>query len=384
MKFLLPKKQLVLTMIVFLLAFSIESVAVKYEDALSIPSVRSLNMGGAFTAIADDDDALFYNPAGLAFIEDSRLTCVGLKVNFNGDTISSNSELISAYADANPEGKQRKSEAISQKSINKLKKFEPLLNLVGPIQFTYTRPGFAFSLLNLSTSAKMDFEFKDNMSHILFHGRSDTLGMMAYGRQIYRGLAVGLTLKYLVRGELGDSQKGVEIGDVFDQDETIFIKRGLGYDLGLIYNLEAWNLKVGAALKDVLSTELTVEERHLDGFDVEDDYTAEIKQTFAIGLSYQPDVKIPHKKFAYIPHNLILSADIGSGDSFSDRLRLGMEMKVYRWFALRLGLHSGVQLGLGLRTRTVMLDYMFIPSIEDEFLDAETDNNHYVSLLLSY
>jgi len=380
MKILIEKKQFVLAMIVFLLAFSTKSFAAD-EDAISIPSVRSLNMGGAFTAVADDEGVLFYNPAGLAFLEGSRLTCFGLKAHFNEDTISSNSELISAYMDANPQGNQVKSEAISQTSINKLKKFDPLFNFVGPFQITYTRPNFAFSLLNLQTSAKMDFEYDygKKVSNILLHGRSDTLGAIAYGRRVYRGLAVGLTLKYLVRGELGDSKKGAAIVDVLDQDETLLLKRGLGYDIGVIYDLERWGLKVGAALKDVLSTGLTVEERKLDGFDVEEDYTAEIKQSFAIGLSYQPDVKIPHKRFAYIPHNLILSADVGS-----DGLHLGTEMKVYRWLALRLGIHGGVQLGLGLRTKTLALDYMFTPSVEDPFLDEETDNNHYLSLLLSY
>lgn len=36
------------------------------------PGVRPLGLGGAFTGLADDEDALFYNPAGIAFLEGVR------------------------------------------------------------------------------------------------------------------------------------------------------------------------------------------------------------------------------------------------------------------------------------------------------------------------
>jgi len=358
--------------VVFLLVFSMPSLAKSEdEDALSIPSIRSLSMGSAFTAVADDEDILFYNPAGLAFLEDSRLTAVGFQVNFNIDAISANSELIS-------EGGFSDSESISKNSIDKLKGFNPLLNFAGPAQVTYVRPNYAFSFLNLQTKFKMDFEYWDNKSNILLHSRSDTLAMIAYGRQVYRGLAVGLAVKYLLRSD-------IEAEDMSSEKGTIFIKHGLGFDIGLMYPLEKWGLKVGAALKDVANTNLTSEKRKLDGFDkLPKTPAAKIKQNFALGVSYQPRCKIPHKRFAYLPHNLIFSADIGSGDSFSDSLRLGMELKLYRWLAFRLGVHSGVQLGLGMRTKTLAVDYMFAPKIKDPFVGEETDNNHYFSLISSY
>lgn len=37
------------------------------------PGVRPLGMGGAFTALADDENSLFYNPAGISFLEGIRL-----------------------------------------------------------------------------------------------------------------------------------------------------------------------------------------------------------------------------------------------------------------------------------------------------------------------
>lgn len=43
------------------------------ELAFHEPSARAASLGGAFTARADDASALFYNPAGLAFLEDIRI-----------------------------------------------------------------------------------------------------------------------------------------------------------------------------------------------------------------------------------------------------------------------------------------------------------------------
>ncbi len=54
------------------------------ERARAFPAVRALGMGGAYTAVADDAGAVFWNPAGLMQIKDQSL--VGAVVFHPGET----------------------------------------------------------------------------------------------------------------------------------------------------------------------------------------------------------------------------------------------------------------------------------------------------------
>jgi hypothetical protein len=50
-------------------------------------SVRALGMGNAYTAIVDNDDSLFYNPAGLGRVEGINWNIVDLYVGANGEDV---------------------------------------------------------------------------------------------------------------------------------------------------------------------------------------------------------------------------------------------------------------------------------------------------------
>ncbi len=60
-------------------------------------SVRALGMGNAYTAIVDDTDTMFYNPAGLAKVRGMNWTLLNLNVGLSGTNYTEISDKISSY-----------------------------------------------------------------------------------------------------------------------------------------------------------------------------------------------------------------------------------------------------------------------------------------------
>lgn len=365
--------------IIFFVFLCLSAYAVQTDSPVIIQSIRTQSLGGAFTAVADSEELFFFNPSGLQSIEDSRLTMFGIRANFNADTISEIKEFAKAYDKANS------SKELSRKSISSLGEYEPLISLGAPIQITYIRPHFGFMLLNPNMNAQTNFSFSGakNESSVKIKNMNDLVAMVAYGRRIYRDLSAGLTLKYLVRTEIGRGE-GTELADLVNGETYLFLRRGLGYDFGLMYELDRWSLKFGLNIRDLFGTNLTEDWIDLNSGDIIDrDIEYKIKRQTTFGISYQPDFKIPFRRLVYYPEDMIFALDIGGGDSFS-KVRFGSEIKFFRWLALRFGFGKGIRLGLGIQTGTVQLDYMFSPKMTDAYLDKETENNHAFSLLLRY
>lgn len=66
------------------IAFGCASEAPAAPLAEGWTSVRALGMGNAFTAVADDNDAIFYNPAGLSAVQGFRWTIADPRAGANG------------------------------------------------------------------------------------------------------------------------------------------------------------------------------------------------------------------------------------------------------------------------------------------------------------
>ncbi len=63
--------------LILLILLSVVSVLSAYEIPFIMKGVRPMGMGGAFTAVADDQNSLFYNTAGLALYEKRSVTIQG-------------------------------------------------------------------------------------------------------------------------------------------------------------------------------------------------------------------------------------------------------------------------------------------------------------------
>ncbi|MBA3065360.1 hypothetical protein KJ633_01090, partial [bacterium] len=74
------------TITIFCLAcFFTSRICAAREEAFMIRDLRSLGMGGAYTAVADDAGAFFYNPAGVAAAEKTQMTLLQIGLTIGDD-----------------------------------------------------------------------------------------------------------------------------------------------------------------------------------------------------------------------------------------------------------------------------------------------------------
>jgi hypothetical protein len=371
------KVEKILIGIICLASLSSAAFGARSDMPFAVESVRVLSLGGAFVGLTDEENTALYNPATLEYVRDSKLAIFGFKANLNDDTIGSVSKLANAYIDANNLRK------IPRQTVQELKSYKSLIHLNGPVQISYVRDRFGFSLLNPAMNVKLSYEYRDG-TIIKIKGQQDAMAVLAYGRKVYKNLSIGLAMKYLVRGEVGRLGGGDDVLQLYDGKGNVYIRRGIGWNFGMVYDLKRWSLKVGLSIRDLFGTELSEQVLRLEKGKLKSGGTFEIKRATRIGLCYQPDFKIPFGRLVYYPYETLVILDFGEGDSFWEKVHLGTEVKIFRWLALRMGINSGLRLGLGLRTTVCKLDYMFSPSYKDKFLRERVRNAHAFSLVFSY
>ena len=163
---------------------------------------------------------------------------------------------------------------------------------------------------------------------------SETSFSVSYATAVYRGVAGGLTLKYLRRGYVSDAYTAVD--PVFGSG---YSKSALGADLGFFWRpAPAYGL--GFALKNLNRPDL--------GLDSADRLPVE----FRAGFSYLMRTSLLDFDAAFAGSDYTLSA--------------GAEYSFQRSYALRMGLAAGndsrrnISMGLGARFGLAEFDYSFV------------------------
>ena len=324
------------------------------EEPLISHSTRLLSMGGIYASLPGNTEMLGLNPASLESVEDSKLTLISFALDINGDAVSTASDFLDAYGNVDT------TRELSHQDIDALVDYDPHLRMKGPFQISYVRSHWGFTLMNTNASLVPDFSYGNDESKVSLMALGETTAVLAYGQRVYRNLSAGLSLRYQLRTELLET----DVAETTD-DDILYLRRGLGYDLGFLYAPQRWPLHIGLAYHDVFNTSLAEEEFLLDSGDSSEGTEGKISQQLRLGITYEPNFRIPSGKLAYYPLHTLLSLEFGAGDSFGERLHIGAEVQLFRWFAVRFGINSGVRLGVGLHTQTFFLDYMFASSLED-------------------
>ncbi len=199
---------------------------------------RALGMGGAFTAVADDYNSLFYNPAGLARLDSGQIN-LSIEGGVSAQQVQKFFKDIEA-ASASTNDPNAKITAINQVLGTVYGK--QLSLRLGLLHGIWARPGFAFGFLPLDFT--MDVKVHNQVSPALnLRAFADTTLALGYGSHfkteaLFGKLSWGATAKWINRGYANKQASAFDLV----RDSSIFDKSDLrwGYtadvDLGLLYS----------------------------------------------------------------------------------------------------------------------------------------------------
>ena len=87
----------------FVLAFALSNLYAwdeNKEERIMVKGIRPMGMGGAFTAIADDENAVFYNPAGISQRRGWLLQVISIDGRINKETIDTVTDAMDVLSDS--------------------------------------------------------------------------------------------------------------------------------------------------------------------------------------------------------------------------------------------------------------------------------------------
>lgn len=336
----MQKKIFLFLSLTFLINMNLEAQVVfgKYAGEFLAIGVggRPLGMGGAYTAIANDVTAAYYNPAGLAHLNYPQISLMhderfGNLVNYNyiavglpyGTDASVSLSIMRLGVDGIPDTRNALVDRITGKVI-----------------YDITLP-----------SARID------PSKVIEFSNQDWAGYLTYSKRYSDDLYLGANVKLIYRS-LGD-----------------FSATGIGFDIGAIY-FPMENLTVGANVQDVTTTLLawstgrtelitpTLKTGAAYGLDF-------LGGRFSTGLDF--DIRFENRKFASYFNLGPISFDS----------HFGAEYNFKNLFAIRGGYNDVKQftIGAGVKLPKLNIDYSFarFNLAEDERLD----DTHRISIILT-
>jgi hypothetical protein len=302
--------------------------------------IRPLGMGGAFTAVSDDENALFYNPAGLSKISTFNMGVVNPMVDVSENSIDFYSDLSDADMDNTGEAT-----ALLQKHVGDYQHIA--INYIPYVGFNVANVGVMVAGI---ASATVDAEIR-NPPYPEFHPKGNwdygiTTGVGA--KVPFKGLRAGGTLKYVSRESLDQVYTAADIADDDFEDRLDDDRKsgsGVTMDLGVLYELpieSSFTTDVGLSINNLIE---------MDMGDAED-----IERLINLGIATQRSFGGFTLIGAFDILDITKSYD--QDDDYMKRVHMGAELQLPAIVAFRLGLNQGyLTAGATLDFPVVRLDF---------------------------
>lgn len=397
----------------FILAFTLYTLHFTGSVEASEPSamvrgVRPLGMGGTFIALADDQNAFFYNPAGLALREKAMFTLIELPITISKDTMA-----LYSYFQDNKTALEKFDE---QSEDTKKKIMGDIIDRITlyRVHLTLSVPNFNFVTgpIKLANGNKIhwgigafsltDIRLKVNAGILVpnldLWGSSDIIGIVPI---VYKwqsapfnlpgSVSLGTNVKYIVRGRLDETRRSILELENFD---PAYQKgQGMGLDMGMLYEInDQWN--TGMMISDFGGTNLKFESTTSAGIKKES-FSDVIRPKLNVGMALKPN-KIyywPGKSWDIGTKHLTLAADLNNitdpdeklfDSTFFMKLHLGAELK-WKMLAFRGGFNQGYpSFGMGLYLLFLKLDYAYYVDELGKFAGTNPEANHMINIAVRF
>jgi len=284
--------------------------------------IRPMGMGGAFVGVSTDAHALFYNPAGLSYVPEKKLTLLSAD-------IESSREGYTAYKDLTDIDTKN-----SQETTDFLRTYiGQNFHIAASSFIRYERPQFAFGIFGSSryNLSAHNFQYPELSVGVI----EDLGGGLGYAHGFFDNtLSLGASGKYLARRSYYHTYTLPEItsDDFYDKlkdDMKDYIDEGSGglIDVGIMYRIP--DIKMG----DVQGTiQLGMSGNNLVGADLGD--ADDLKEHLDIGASLQVDTWIVAVDYIDLLQNF-------QDHDKAKRIRVGIEYTYSGFLSLRTGYYQG-------------------------------------------
>jgi hypothetical protein len=330
-----------------------------------LPGIRPLGMGNAFVAVADDRNALYYNPAGLSNLDQTKISGIGLQGGIDDEFF----EVIEFIQDN--EERFADFDEIDQEFYESLAPYDDRwVSADAQAYVDVTRKNLGVGVYSLG---RVGFSIDRGVyePRVRAHVFDDIVALVGGSMDLGRyDLTVGGTLKGVWRRESRRALTSREVAD-FDPEEILDdlegADAGFAMDLGVRWARPGSRWAVGAVLRDAAG--------FVGG--------EKIGAAFDLGTAWRPEIG------DWGPvRGVLLAADLrnmlDSNEATGNKIHLGAEVRM-PVVSVRGGVNQGYPaVGASIGLRFFELDYAFYGRELGEYPGSESQFLHTVEVRLGY
>ena len=287
--------------------------------------IRALGMGGAGIAVANDETAVFYNPAALGKLRDPFITVIDPEVHFGADTGS----FVSGFS----------FDVISVDGLSEKISEHPGRNfhLKAQIFPSLVVPNFAMGVL---VKYDINGSFDSENNEIDLNYTNDIAGVLGYNLRFFDGrVKVGFSARYINRSQITDSNP-IPLADISSASLDTLAQNGgaVAADAGIILTVPwKWLPTLAVTARDIGDTSFSLGGGFASGNGTDPD---KVKQSVDAAIALFPIVANRTRTTITFEMRDILSEDTDDKEDIMRLLHGGIEMNLYDVFFLRAGMNQ--------------------------------------------